>query len=135
MLNPTVGEEGKNMRVKGVILWVLPVAIGILVLLQLLGFMDPIGGLALILIGVGSWGVLLNEYRRQRRQVSKKSVRRSEQPASSPTKEFVSCPSCGARYDTEMLAASILRTSPFMAGMASWATQVVCPACRKEIAV
>jgi hypothetical protein len=50
-------------------------------------------------------------------------------------KEYVICPACGAGYNTDMVSASIMMKSPFMADMASWSTQVTCRNCNRAIVV
>jgi C4-type Zn-finger protein len=67
------------------------------------------------------------------RKVFGKRANESEQPRTFTEKEYVICPSCGAGYNTEMVMASILMKSPFMADMTSWTTKIICSSCRTEI--
>jgi hypothetical protein len=69
------------------------------------------------------------------RKMFGKKVNESEQRRTSAEKEYVICTNCGAGYNTEMVMASILLKSPFVADTTSWSTRVVCRACGREITV
>lgn len=69
------------------------------------------------------------------RKMLGKKAKEGEHPGTFTEQEYVICPKCGAGYNTEMVMASILMKSPFMADMTSWSTRVTCRVCGNEIAV
>lgn len=56
----------------------------------------------------------------------------SKQTMTSNKQEYIICSNCGAGYNTQMIASSILMKSPFMADMSSWTTKIICSSCRSE---
>ena len=69
------------------------------------------------------------------RKLLGKKVADSARIGATGEKEYVICKNCGAGYNTQMVASSILLKSPFMEDMASWTTRVTCRNCGKEIGV
>jgi hypothetical protein len=68
-----------------------------------------------------------------RRRPGVEPVKRDLRLARADETEHVVCPSCGAGYNTTMVATSIFSKSPLLADMKSWNTRIICKNCKQEI--